>query len=86
MPSFDMDVVWEQIMNELFGPGYQGGCRSMWHTLRLKNIQGPRRVVAELMGKWIQKDVSRERQKALKEDVTSRLGRTTHGMSMGTTN
>lgn len=36
-------------MNELKGPGYQGGYRSMWHTLRLKNIQVPRHLVAELM-------------------------------------
>ena len=36
-------------MNELRGPGYQGGYRSMWHTLRLKNIQVPRHVVAEPM-------------------------------------
>ena len=36
-------------MNELSGPGCQGGYRSMWHTLRLKNFQVPRHVVAELM-------------------------------------
>ena len=49
MPYFDMDVVREQIMNELGGPGYQSGYRGMWHTLRLKNIQVPRHVVAGLM-------------------------------------
>ena len=44
MPCADMDIVREQlkIMNELSGPGCQGGYRSMWHTLRLQNIQVPR--------------------------------------------
>ena len=47
--SFDIDVVREQILNELSGPGCQGGYRSMWHNLRLKDIQVLRHVVAELM-------------------------------------
>ena len=36
-------------MNELSGPGCVGGCRSMWYTLRLKNIQVPRHVGGEFM-------------------------------------
>ena len=39
LPSFDMEIVREQIMNELSysSPGCQGGYRSiLWHTLRLK--------------------------------------------------
>ena len=39
MASVDMDVVREQIMNELCGPGCQGGYRTMWHTLRYKTFK-----------------------------------------------
>ena len=49
LSSFDMDFVREQIMNEFSGPGCQGGYRSMWHNLWLKNIQVPRHVVADVM-------------------------------------
>jgi len=66
MPSFDMDVVREQIMNELSGPGCQGGCRSMWHTLRLKNIQVPRRVEAELMREMDLEGCEQRKSKSLK--------------------
>lgn len=49
LPCFDIDVVREQILNELSGPGCHGGYRSTWHTLRQKDIQVPRHFVAELM-------------------------------------
>ena len=52
LPSFDMEVVREQIMNELSysSPGCQGGYRSiLWHTFRLKNILVSRHVAVELM-------------------------------------
>lgn len=42
MPSVDMDVVRKQnklIMNELSGPGCQGGYRSMWNTLDYKTFK-----------------------------------------------
>ena len=66
LPSFDMDVVREEIVNELSGPGCQGGYRSMWHTLRLKNIQVPRHVVAELMREMDPEGCEQRRAKRLK--------------------
>ena len=67
LPSFDMDVVREQIVNELSGPGCQGGYRSMWHTLRLKGIQVPRHVVAELMREMDPAGCEQRRAKSLKK-------------------
>ena len=66
MASVDMDVVREQIMNELSGPGCQGGYRSMWHTLRLQNIQVPRHVVAELMREMDPEGCERRKSKSFK--------------------
>ena len=66
MPSFDMDVVREEIMNELSGPGCEGGFRSMWHSLRIKNIQVPRHVVAELMGEMDPEGCEQRKAKSLK--------------------
>lgn len=66
MPSFDMDVVREQIRNELSGPGCQGGYRSMWHTLRLRNIQVPRHIVAELMREMDPEGCEQRKSKSLK--------------------
>jgi len=48
-PAFDLDLVRDRILRELSGPGSSSGYRSMWHTLRLENIQVPRHVVEELM-------------------------------------
>lgn len=86
LPSIDMDVVREQIMNELSGPGCQGGYRSMWHTLRLKNIQVPRHVIADLMREMDSEGCEQRRAKSLKGEVTSHLVQTTHGTSTDTTN
>lgn len=58
----------------------------MWYTLQLKNIQVPRRVVAELMREMDPEGCERRKSKALKEEGTSLLGRTTHGMSTDMTN
>ncbi|XP_068710989.1 uncharacterized protein [Montipora foliosa] len=66
MASVDMDVVREQIMNELSGPGCQGGYRSVWHTLRLQNIQVPRHVVAELMREMDPEGCERRKSKSFK--------------------
>ena len=86
LPSFDMEVVREQIMNELSGPGCQGRYRSMWHTLRLKDIQVPRHVVAKLMREMDPEGCEQRRPKALREEVTCNLVQTTHSTSMDTTN
>ena len=66
VPPFDIGVVREHILNELSGPGGQGGYRSMWHTLRLKNVQVPRRVVAELMREMDPEGCERRKSKSLK--------------------
>ena len=66
MAAVDIDVVQEQIMNELSGPGCQGGYRSMWHTLRLQNIQVPRHVVAELMREMDPEGCERRKSKSFK--------------------
>ena len=66
MACVDMDVVREQIMNELSGPGCQGGYRIMWHTLRLQNIQVPRDVVAELMREMDPEGCERRKSKSFK--------------------
>ena len=86
LPSFDMEVVREQIMNELSGPGCQGGYRSMWHTLRLKDIQVPRHVVAELMREMDPEGCEQRRARGLKRKVTSHLVQTTHGTWTDTIN
>jgi hypothetical protein len=49
IPTFDLDLVRDRILRELSGPGSSSGYRSMWHTLRLENIQVPRHVVKKLM-------------------------------------
>ena len=36
----------EEILN---GPGCMGGCRSVWHTLKLQGMQVPRDVIEQLM-------------------------------------
>ena len=46
--SYDVQEVRREIMKNLNGPRCSGGYRSHWHTLRLKGIQVPRRVVEEL--------------------------------------
>ena len=71
---FDPDVVREQTMNELSGPGCQGGYRSMWHTLRLKNIQVPRHVVAELMREMDPKGCGQRKSRSLKRRSYSSSG------------
>ena len=86
LPSFDMNVVRKQIMNELSGPCCQGGYRGMWHTLRLKNIQVPRHVIADLMREMDSEGCEQRRAKSLKGEVTSHLVQTTHGTSTDTTN
>ena len=49
LPSYDLDIIRERVRHELTGPGCQRGYRSMWHMLRLQNIQVPRQVVADVM-------------------------------------
>ena len=44
----NIQEVRREIINNLNGPGCSGGYRSHWHSLRLKGIQVPRRVVEEL--------------------------------------
>ena len=61
-----MEVVREQMSNELSGPGCPGEYRSMWHMLRLKNIQVPRHVVAELMREMDPEGCEQRRAKSLK--------------------
>jgi hypothetical protein len=46
--SYNIQEVRQEIINNLNGPGCSGGYRSHWHTLRLKGIQVPRRVVEGL--------------------------------------
>lgn len=45
---YNIQEVRREIINNLNGPGCSGGYRSHWHSLRLKGIQVPRRVVEEL--------------------------------------
>lgn len=49
LPTYDIDLVRDRILRELSGPGSSSGYRSMWHTLRMENIQVPRNVVETLM-------------------------------------
>ena len=49
LPTYDIDLVRDRILRELCGPGSSSGYRSMWHTLRMENIQVPRHVVERLM-------------------------------------
>ena len=66
MPPVDMDDVRKQIMNEISGPGCEGGYRSMWHNLRLQNIQLLRDVVRELMREMHAVGCERRKSKSLK--------------------
>ena len=45
---YKIQEVRREIINNLNGPGCSGGYRSHWHSLRLKGIQVPRKVVQEL--------------------------------------
>lgn len=49
LPTFDIEFVRDRILRELSGPGSSSGYRSMWHTLRMENIQVPRHIVEQLM-------------------------------------
>lgn len=46
---YDEAEVRRQIEQEMEGPGCMAGYRSMWHTLSMKGIRVPRRVVEEIM-------------------------------------
>ena len=61
-------------MRELGGPGCSGSYRSMWHTLRLHNIQVPRHVVENLMRELDPDGCEQRRSRALQRQRYSSPG------------
>ena len=45
--AYDINSVRDRIQDEIDGPGCSGGYRAVWHTLRLKGMQVPRKVVED---------------------------------------
>ena len=63
---YDEAEVRRQIEQEMEGPGCMAGYRSMWHTLSMKGIRVPRRVVEEIMGELDPEGCETRRRKRLR--------------------